>query len=99
MMLELEDAVKVARRYMIDRGYHFDDEEDGVILTQEMEKKCYKEEGWVRTLHDLVDNINPKVICLQIESDCLVEWCEHLRLEFLLRLKMESKKHGIHTED
>ena len=98
MMLELKDAVKVARQYMIDRGYHFDDEEDGVILTQEMGKKCYISNG-VGTLLDLVCDINPTEICAQIESDNLSEWCRVVRNEFSLRLRREKEKHGIQTED
>ena len=85
MMLELEDAVKVARRYMIDRGYHFDDEEDGVILTQEMGKKCYISNG-VGTMLDLVQDINPTEICAQIESDNLSQWCKIFQKEFMIRL-------------
>lgn len=94
MMLELEDAVKVARQYMIDRGYHFDDEEDGVILTQEMGKKCYISKR-VGTLLDLVQDINPTEICAQIESDNLSQWCNVIQTEFFLRLKMEMEQHGI----
>lgn len=98
MMLELEDAVKVARQYMIDYGYHFDDEEDGVILTQEMEQKCYFDDG-VGSVLDLVADINPTEICAQIESDNLSEWCRVVRNEFSLRLRREMKRNGIQTED
>lgn len=98
MILELEDAVKVARQYMIDYGYHFDDEEDGAILTQEMEQKCYLDDG-VGSVLDLVADINPTEICAQIESDNLSEWCRVVRNEFSLRLKREMKRHGIQTED
>jgi hypothetical protein len=98
MMLELEDAVKVARQYMIDRGYHFDDEEDGVILTQEMEQKCYISER-VGTLRGLVQDINPTEICAQIESDNLSQWCKVIQTEFFLRLKMGMEQHGIQTKD
>ena len=98
MMLELEDAVKVARQYMIDYGYHFDDEEDGVILAQEMEQKCYISNR-VGTLRDLVQDINPTEICAQIESDNLTQWCKVIQTEFFLRLKMEMEQHGIQTED
>ena len=97
-MLELEDAVKVARQYMIDYGYHFDDEEDGVILTQEMEQKCYLDDG-VGSVLDLVADINPTEICAQIESDNLSEWCRVVRNEFSLRLRREMKRHGIQKED
>lgn len=98
MMLELEDAVKVARQYMIDYGYHFDDEEDGVILTQEMEQKCYFDDG-VGSVLDLVADINPTEICAQIESDNLSEWCRVVRNEFSLRLRREMKRNGIQTKD
>lgn len=98
MMLELEDAVKVARQYMIDYGYHFDDEEDGVILTQEMEQKCYLDDG-VGSVLDLVTDINPTEICAQIENDNLSEWCRVVRNEFSLRLRREMKRHGIQTKD
>lgn len=98
MMLELEDAVKVARQYMIDYGYHFDDEEDGVILTQEMEQKCYLNNG-VGSVLDLVADINPTEICAQIESDNLTQWCKVIQAEFFLRLKREMERNGIQTED
>ena len=86
MMIDVEDAVKVARQYMIDYGYHFDDEEDGVILTQEMEQKCYLNNG-VGSVLDLVADINPTEICAQIESDNLTQWCKVIQAEFFLRLK------------
>ena len=98
LFIELEDAVKVARQYMIDYGYHFDDEEDRVILTQEMEQKCYIGER-VATLRDLVCDINPTEICAQIESDNLTQWCKMIQTEFFLRLKMEMEQHGIQTEN
>ena len=98
MILEMTDAVKVARDYMIERGYHFDDEEDGVILIQKMSKECYPTD-WDRPLGGLVRDINPTEICAQIESDNLTQWCKVMQAEFFLRLKREMERHGIQTED
>ena len=84
-MLELEDAYKVARQYMIDNGYHFDDEEDGEVLHGELEQKV-----WIGNCEDLngyIADINPAEICAQIQDDHLSQWCEIMQVEMKRSLK------------
>lgn len=84
LLLNLDDAIKVTRQYMIDSGYHFFDEEDWIILWQEMEQKCYPMSR-IMQLHDLVVDINPKEIAAQIENDNLANWCKTMQREFIIR--------------
>lgn len=76
-MLTLEDAVKVAKRLVIDG---MDEEE---IIRQELEQKCWfppKTDEAAKQLNDLIFDINPAEICRQIESDNLKRWCETFQI-------------------
>ena len=84
-MIELEDAYKVARQYMIDNGYHFDDEEDGEVLHGELEEKVWV--GKCEDIHGLIAEVNPIEICAQIMNDNLRQWCEIIQVEMTRALK------------
>ena len=83
LMLTLEDAVKVAKRLVVD---YMDDEE---IILQELEQKCWlppeKDEA-AKQLNDLIFDINPAEICSQIESDNLKNWCETIQTEMKMAM-------------
>lgn len=83
LMLALEDAVKVAKRLVVD---YMDDEE---IILQELEQKCWlppeKDEA-AKQLNDLIFDINPAEICSQIESDNLKNWCETIQTEMKMAM-------------
>ena len=77
LMLTLDDAVKVAKRLVLDG---MDDED---IIRDELEQKCWlpeKVESPARKLNDLIFDINPAEICAQIESDNLKQWCETMQV-------------------
>jgi len=83
LMLTLDDAVKVAKRLVID---NMDDEE---IIRDELEQKCWipeKVESPARKLNDLIFDINPAEICSQIESDNLKQWCKIVQTEMKMAL-------------
>lgn len=68
MLLNLDDAVKVIKRLVIDRM------DDDQIIMQELEQKCWfppKSNKVAKHLNDLIFDINPAEICSQIESDNL----------------------------
>lgn len=89
MMLEIEDAVKVAIDN-IRNNYNCDvDEEDEEILYQEMEQKCWLthyDEPDLKHLIDLIMDVNPAEICSQIQSDNLKNWCKIIQVEMQLTL-------------
>lgn len=77
MLLNLDDAVKVAKR-LVEDG--MDDEE---IIRQELEQKCWfppKKDEAAKRLNDLIFAINPAVICSQIEYGDLREWCKTMQV-------------------
>ena len=83
LMLTLDDAVKVAKRLVIDR---MDDDE---IIHQELEQKCWfppKEHDAAKHLNDLIFDINPAEICSQIEADNLKNWCVTVQTEMKMAM-------------
>lgn len=83
LMLMLDDAVKVAKRLVIDG---MDDEE---IIRQELEQKCWfppKTDEAAKRLNDLIFAINPAVICSQIESNNLKNWCKTIQTEMKMAM-------------
>ena len=77
LMLTLEDAVKVAQQLV---RYNVDDEE---IIRKELEQKCWfspKKNEAAKRLNDLIFDINPAVICSQIEYGDLREWCKTMQV-------------------
>lgn len=90
MILELDDAYNVARQYMINAGYHFDDEEDGVILRQDLEQKCYLSES--DSVSESIDKIDPTLIGAAIMSDALTSWCKTEKRIIYDAIKKEYEK-------
>lgn len=83
MLLNLDDAAKVARRLVIDG---MDDEE---IIRQELEQKCWfppKSNRAAKHLNNLIFDINPAEICSQIESDNLKNWCKTIQTEMKMAM-------------
>ena len=83
LMLTLDDAVKVAKRLVVDE---MDDDE---IIRQELEQKCWfppKSDESAKRLNDLIFDINPAEICSQIESDNLKQWCEIIQTEMKMAM-------------
>ena len=83
LMLTLDDAVKVARRLVVDG---MDDEE---IIRQELEQKCWfppKVEQSAQKLNDLIFAINPAEIAMQIEGDNLKEWCKAMQINMRMAM-------------
>lgn len=82
-MLTLDDAVKVARRLVVDE---MDDEE---IIRQELGQKCWfppKTNDSAKYLNDLIFDINPAEICAQIEADNLRQWCEIVQANMIMAM-------------
>ena len=83
LMLSLDDAVKVAKRLVID------DMDDDEIIRQELEQKCWfppKTDDAAKRLNDLICDITPAEICAQIESDNLRNWCEIVQTEMKMAM-------------
>jgi len=83
LMLSLDDAVKVAKRLVIDG---VDDDE---LIRQELEQKCWfppTENEAAKRLNDLIFDITPAEICSQIESDNLRNWCEIVQTEMKMAM-------------
>lgn len=83
LMLELDDAVKVAQ-WLVEGGM-----DDEVIIRQELEQKCWippKGDKAAKRLNDLIFDINPAEICSQIESDNLRKWCEVIQMEMKMAM-------------
>ena len=83
LMISLDDAVKVAKRLVID------DMDDDEIIRQELEQKCWiPPEGGVAAKHlnDLIFDINPVEICSQIQSDNLKNWCITIQTEMRMAM-------------
>lgn len=81
MMLTLDDAVKVAKKL-----FHecFDNQDEGYeeMVRSEFEQKCYLESrDHESRLLEVINEINPQAICLEIGIDGLQEWCEGMRAE------------------
>jgi hypothetical protein len=82
-MLSLDDAVKVAKRLIVD---NMDDDE---IIRQEFEQKCWfppTRDSAAERLNDLIFGINPAEICAHIQSDNLKEWCEMIQAEMKMAM-------------
>lgn len=76
MVLTLDDAVKVAKRFS---------DHDEELIRQELEQKCWlpvREPA--KQLTGLIIDINPAEITLQIQNDNLREWCEEMRVNMQL---------------
>lgn len=83
MLLNLDDAVKVTKRLVIDG---MDDDE---IIRLELEQKCWfppKPDKAANHLNDLIFDINPAEICSQIESDNLKNWCKTIQTEMKMAM-------------
>ena len=83
LMLTLDDAVKVAKRLVMD------DMNDEEIIRQELEQKCWfppEADEAAKDLNDLIFDINPAEICSQIESDNLREWCSIVQTEMKMAM-------------
>ena len=83
MLLNLDDAVKVTKRLVIDG---MDDEQ---IIRQELEQKCWippKTDEAAKRLNDLICDITPAEICSQIESDNLKNWCGTVQMEMKMAM-------------
>lgn len=83
LMLSLDDAVKVAKRLVID------DMDDDEIIRQEMEQKCWfppTTDMAAKRLNDLIFDINPAEICTQIETDNLRKWCNTVQTEMKMAM-------------
>ena len=82
-MLSLDDAVKVAKQLIAD---NMDDDE---IIRQEMEQRCWfppKTNTAAKHLNELIFDINPAEICVQIEADNLRKWCEIVQTEMKMAM-------------
>ena len=76
LILTLDDAVKVAKRFS---------DHDEELIRQELEQKCWlpvREPA--KQLTSLIIDINPAEIALQIQNDNLSEWCEEMRMNMQL---------------
>ena len=88
LMLTLDDAVNVAKRYS---------DMDEVILRNEFEQKC-----WItltgsdprKRLVGLIMDINPEEIASQIGTDNLRKWCEAIQVQ----MQMATMQLGRPTE-
>lgn len=83
LMLTLDDAVKVAKRLVMD------DMNDEEIIRQELEQKCWfppEADEAAKHLNDLIFHINPAEICGQIELDTLGEWCGIVQTEMKMAM-------------
>lgn len=83
LMLTLDDAVKVAKRLVMD------DMNDEEIIRQELEQKCWfppEADEAAKHLNDLIFHINPAEICGQIELDTLREWCGIVQTEMKMAM-------------
>ena len=83
LMLSLGDAVKVAKRLVID------DIDSDEIIRQELEQKCWfppTTDTAAKRLNDLICDITPAEICSQIESDNLRNWCKTVQTEMKMAM-------------
>ena len=83
LMLTLDDAVKVAKRLIIDGV------SDDEIIRQELRQKCWFPPNADKAsmyLNDLIFDINPTEICSQIESDNLKNWCSTVQTEMKMAM-------------
>ena len=83
LLLNLEDAVKVAKRLVVDG---MDDEE---IIRQELEQKCWippKKDEAAKRLNDLIFCISPTEICNHIKSENLRNWCATVQMEMKMAM-------------
>ena len=80
LMLTLEDAVKVAKRFT---------DMDEEVLRSELEQKCWIcafDDEPLKRLIDLIMDIHPAEIASHIENDNLKEWCAIIQTEMQLAL-------------
>lgn len=95
MLLDINDAVKVAMNYIHDHCDDYGiDEEDEKLMYQEMEQKVwiteFTDEPIMLQLIGCIMDINPAEICAQIESDNLKNWCQTIQVSMqmcLVRMK------------
>ena len=83
MLLNLDDAVKVTKRLVIDGM------DDDQIIRNELEQKCWfppKPNKAAECLNNLIFDINPAEICSQIESDNLKNWCKTIQTEMKMAM-------------
>lgn len=81
LMLSLDDAVKVAKRLVID------DMDNDEIIRQELEQKCwFPPTTAAERLNELIFDINPAEICAHIQSDNLNEWCVFMQAEMKMAM-------------
>ena len=83
MILTLDDAVKVAKRLVVD------DVNDDEIIRQELEQKCWippKTNKAERRLHNLILDVNPTEICEHIAKEDLRNWCAVVQVEMITAL-------------
>ena len=94
LTLTLDDAVKVTKS-LVAEG--MDDEE---IIRQELEQKCWlppKSNEAAKRLNDLIFDINPVMICSQIGSDNLGDWCRRIQMGMkmaMVQLPCWAKQEG-----
>ena len=91
LMLSLDDAVKVAKRLVVDGM------DSNVIIRQEMEQKCWfppKTDEAAKRLNDLICDITPAEICAQIESDNLRNWCNIVQTEMKMAMVQLDSQGG-----
>ena len=80
LMLTLDDAVKVAKRFT---------DMDEKVLRSELEQKCWMsafDDEPLKRLIDLIMDIHPAEIASHIEHDNLKEWCVIMQTEMQLAL-------------
>lgn len=80
LMLTLDDAVKVAKRFT---------DMDEEVLRSELEQKVWVgafDDEPLKRLSDLIMDIHPAEIASHIEHGNLKEWCEIIQVEMQLAL-------------
>lgn len=82
MVLTLDDAVKVAKRFS---------DHDEELIRQELEQKCWlpvREPA--KELNGFIEAITPDEICSQIQEDKLGWWCEVMQMNMQMAIKQIS---------
>lgn len=99
MMLTIDDAVKVAMKYVKDsKDMGFCDKEFEELIYQDMEQKCWitehSDSPITVQMVNLILQVNPTEICNHIQNDDLTDWCEALgvAMEETLKAILESEQ-------
>lgn len=81
LLLTLDDATKVAMRFLRDYSDLGKDEFEGIeeVLRSELEQKCYISKESKR-LAALIGEINPESITKSILNDELARWCRKMQV-------------------